>query len=133
MLLTIFYAGLNWFPSGRISISESFVVTSPNFKSFTGLLTLDGMLNGRLDISASAFRHLVLPGHLECCTRPALRWIAAELGPYTRVNVMDQYHPDHEVQRHPERYPGLQRRLTGREFDRAVAIAREEGLHNILV
>jgi len=29
-------------------------------------------------------RHLVLPGHLDCCTRPALEWLAGELG---RVQV----------------------------------------------
>ncbi|MDP7081099.1 MAG: radical SAM protein [Candidatus Undinarchaeales archaeon] len=78
-------------------------------------------------------RHLVLPGHLECCTRPAMTWIADELGPDTRVNVMDQYHPDNLVSKNPERYSGLQRRLTKKEFDQAVALAREAGLTNILV
>jgi Uncharacterized Fe-S protein PflX, homolog of pyruvate formate lyase activating proteins len=39
-------------------------------------------------------RHLVLPGHVECCTRPVLRWIAHNC-PRAIVNVMDQYHPDY--------------------------------------
>ncbi len=38
-------------------------------------------------------RHLVMPGHVECCTKPVLRWIAENM-PGTPVNIMDQYHPD---------------------------------------
>ncbi len=38
-------------------------------------------------------RHLVMPGHLDCCTRPVLDWLAEHL-PHAPVNVMDQYHPD---------------------------------------
>ena len=41
-------------------------------------------------------RHLLLPGHVECCTRPALRWLAEEL-PDVRVNVMTGYRPLHRV------------------------------------
>lgn len=39
-------------------------------------------------------RHLVMPGHVECCTKPVLEWIAAHT-PEALVNVMDQYHPDY--------------------------------------
>jgi putative pyruvate formate lyase activating enzyme len=38
-------------------------------------------------------RHLVMPGHVDCCTRPVLDWLAAEL-PGVPVNIMDQYRPD---------------------------------------
>jgi putative pyruvate formate lyase activating enzyme len=38
-------------------------------------------------------RHLVMPNHVECCTKPVLRWIAENM-PDVPVNVMDQYHPD---------------------------------------
>ncbi|MCS7129565.1 MAG: radical SAM protein, partial [Candidatus Caldarchaeum sp.] len=38
-------------------------------------------------------RHLIMPGHVECCTKPVLKWIADNM-PLTPVNVMDQYHPD---------------------------------------
>lgn len=37
-------------------------------------------------------RHLVLPGHLECCTRPVLQWLRDEL-PTARPNVMTGYLP----------------------------------------
>ncbi len=41
-------------------------------------------------------RHLVLPGHVECCALPALDWLAEHL-PGVRVNLMDQYRPVPEV------------------------------------
>jgi putative pyruvate formate lyase activating enzyme len=34
-------------------------------------------------------RHLLMPGHLECCTRPALAWLAARPG--LRVSLLTQY------------------------------------------
>lgn len=41
-------------------------------------------------------RHLVLPGHVECCALPTLDWLAATL-PGVRVNLMDQYSPTPQV------------------------------------
>ncbi len=41
-------------------------------------------------------RHLLLPGHLDCCTRPALTWLATRF-PGTVVNVMTQYQPLHHA------------------------------------
>ena len=35
-------------------------------------------------------RHLVLPGHLDCCTRPALAWLASALG-RVRVSLKTDY------------------------------------------
>lgn len=68
-------------------------------------------------------RHLVLPGHLECCTRPILKWIADNLED-VKVNVMAQYRPEHRARDFPE----LARRITRKEFDKAVQIAEELGL-----
>ena len=73
-------------------------------------------------------RVLVLPNHLECCTKPILNWIAENLGDWVRVNLMFQYHPEwrsHEI-------PELRRRLTKRERDRAIELAKEAGLTNFI-
>jgi ABC-type dipeptide/oligopeptide/nickel transport system permease component len=59
-LLSIFYVGLKWFPPGRTSIYTLSLSTS-DFVNYTGLLTIDGLLNGRLDVARDALRHLVLP------------------------------------------------------------------------
>jgi peptide/nickel transport system permease protein len=56
LLLIVFYARLGWFPgSGRIS-PELAAPTGP-----TGLLIIDGLLAGRVDVVRDALAHLVLP------------------------------------------------------------------------
>jgi putative pyruvate formate lyase activating enzyme len=51
-------------------------------------------------------RHLMLPGHLECCTLPILDWLAKNT-PGAAVNIMGQYHPDHHAIEHPELRKGV--------------------------
>lgn len=63
-------------------------------------------------------RHLVLPGHVDCCALPALDWIAAHL-PGARVNVMGQYEPVPEV-----RGTAWDRRVARDEVARAQEHAR---------
>jgi putative pyruvate formate lyase activating enzyme len=74
-------------------------------------------------------RHLVMPGMLEE-TRRVLEWVAAELGPGTFLNLMDQYRPEGKVATPAGRakYGDIARRLTSLEFAGAVAVARELGL-----
>jgi putative pyruvate formate lyase activating enzyme len=70
----------------------------------------------------------ILPEHLECCTKPVLNWIAQNLGNWVRVNVMFQYRPEwrsHEI-------PELRRKLTERERERAIELAKEAGLTNFI-
>ena len=68
-------------------------------------------------------RHLVLPGHVECCTRPALNWISENLID-VKVNVMAQYHPEHRAKEFPE----IAGPLRMSEFRAAMKIADERGL-----
>jgi len=73
-------------------------------------------------------RVLVLPSHLECCTKPIINWIAEKLGTETRVNVMFQYRPEWRAHEIPE----LRRRLTRDEKKRAVQLAKEANLTNFI-
>jgi len=72
-------------------------------------------------------RHLVLPNHIECCTRPVLEWIAKNT-PRALVNIMEQYRPMHLVARYPERYPDIARRPKAEEMREAYKIADELGI-----
>ncbi len=74
-------------------------------------------------------RHLVLPGHVECCTRSVLKWISENLGPMVRVNIMDQYRVCYEATEYEE----ISRRLSAGEFTRALEIAEEAGLENYII
>ncbi len=72
-------------------------------------------------------RHLVLPNHMDCCTRPILGWIS-ENCPKALVNVMGQYHPDHKVLEEPSKYPQISRGVTQEEMGAAYRCAEEFGL-----
>jgi ABC-type dipeptide/oligopeptide/nickel transport system permease component len=61
-LLVIFYGGLGWFEPGRVSTRYVIELAGGRgFDRYTGLLTLDALLNGRFDVFWNAFMHLVLP------------------------------------------------------------------------
>ena len=60
-ILMVFYGWLGWLPPGNLSIWASDVVNSPEFKKITHLLTIDALLNGRIDVFWDVLRHLIAP------------------------------------------------------------------------
>jgi len=71
-------------------------------------------------------RHLVMPGGL-AGTREAMRFLAGEISPRTYVNIMGQYHPCGQA----FELPPLNRRVSSAEYEEAVDMAREEGIHRL--
>ena len=69
-------------------------------------------------------RHLVMP-HRLAGTREIMRYLAQEISPNTYVNIMAQYRPAGRA----DRYEQINRCTTTAEYEEAVEIAREEGLH----
>ena len=69
-------------------------------------------------------RHLVLPNHVECCTKPVLEWIK-ENTPYAIVNIMPQYRPEFRA----HKYDDISTTLAPEEFNEAVEYARKLGLN----
>jgi peptide/nickel transport system permease protein len=63
LLLAFFFAFLGWFPPGRISTDVRRFVYGINsdFIQYTGMMTVDGILNGQLWVTRDAIEHLVLP------------------------------------------------------------------------
>lgn len=61
LLLLIFYAKLDWFQPGRLSIGFSQEVLQPGFTKYTGMMTVDSLINLRFDIFIDALRHLIMP------------------------------------------------------------------------
>ena len=61
MLLMVFYGLLGIFPPGHISDAGKDVISSPEWHRVSGLLVLDGIINGRWDIVWDGLYHLILP------------------------------------------------------------------------
>lgn len=68
-------------------------------------------------------RHLVLPGHLRCCTEPILKWVKDEL-PDVDVHLLLDYYPNG-----CSGLRGLERMLSPEEKREAYAIARDYGVN----
>lgn len=71
-------------------------------------------------------RHLVMPKGL-AGTREVMRFLAQELSKDTYVNIMDQYRPCGLA----HNYPPLDRRITPTEYEEALRMADEEGIHRL--
>lgn len=69
-------------------------------------------------------RHLLMPGHIECCWQPVAEWLAVEL-PGVKVNLRSSFWPAWHSARHSE----LRRTVSESESDRAWEIARNSGLN----
>jgi peptide/nickel transport system permease protein len=61
LLLMVFYGRLHLFPPGRYTLDTDMLVHADAFRHWTGLLTLDCMLNGQWGAAADVAAHMVLP------------------------------------------------------------------------
>jgi peptide/nickel transport system permease protein len=89
VLMSIFYVALHWFPPERLGFHASQLVLSKEFHQYTGLLTIDGLLNGHPEISLEALQHLVLP----VVTLSLSYW--GLLGRVTRSTVIEEQHKEY--------------------------------------
>lgn len=59
--LAIFYIKLGWFSPERISMQFASLINTPEFKSYTGFISFDSLLNGNFEMFKDAISHLILP------------------------------------------------------------------------
>jgi len=71
-------------------------------------------------------RHLVLPNHFECCSKPILQFIAKNL-PHAPVNVMAQYKPEYRAYEQKD----IARSISTEEVMRVKTYAEKLGIHLI--
>jgi len=101
--------------------NDACAIRLSNAKDYTRIVQRNHLI-GR-NHAEMIVRHLVLPGHIECCTRPALTWIAENLG-NVKVNVMGQYKPEHRAREFRE----ISGPLSMAEYREALSIAEKLGL-----
>ncbi len=73
-------------------------------------------------------RHLILPNHVECCSKPILKWISRNLGPEIVLNIMGQYRPVYRASEHAE----ISRFPFAKEVQDVVEYAENLGFLNLI-
>lgn len=73
-------------------------------------------------------RHLVLPNHVECCSKPLLKWIYQNLGSEVVLNIMGQYHPVFKAQE----FKDISRIPTSHEIGEVIRYAQKLGFNNLI-
>ncbi|MBP3513971.1 MAG: ABC transporter permease [Elusimicrobiaceae bacterium] len=66
LLLMIFYGKLGWFAPGGYSFQTDMVIHGGAFKTYTGFLLVDALLNGNMRVFGDVLSHLVLPAVTLC-------------------------------------------------------------------
>ncbi|ULH14972.1 ABC transporter permease [Deinococcus sp. KNUC1210] len=62
LFLKFLYGTLGWAPGpGQLDTINQFTILDPSFKRYTGMLTVDGLLNGKPAVTLDVLRHLILP------------------------------------------------------------------------
>ncbi|HHT48197.1 MAG TPA: ABC transporter permease [Firmicutes bacterium] len=88
-VLMVGYGVLGWFPPGRLSAWAELEVLKESFRSFTGMHTIDSLLNLRFDIFWDALRHIIAPVFTLACL-----WWAFMLR-ITRSSMLDVLNQDY--------------------------------------
>lgn len=71
-------------------------------------------------------RHLLLPGHFECCFLPVIKWIEKNL-PQIEFSLFSEYVPYPNM----EGYEEIDRRISREELDRARSFVKQKGINLI--
>jgi putative pyruvate formate lyase activating enzyme len=77
--------------------------------------------NGELII-----RHLVMPNHVECCSKPIIKWIVKNL-PNALVNIMAQYRPKYKAYN----FDDISKSLKMKEFIEVKEFAEKLKIHQM--
>jgi len=84
-------------------------------------------INNGLANKGLIVRHLILPQEL-AGTQEVINFISNDISPNTYMNIMEQYYPAYMAGEHEP----LNRRITSKEYKRALKIAKESGLTQII-
>lgn len=78
------------------------------------------------DSSLLLIRHLVLPNHIECCSKPILKWISKNL-PNAAINIMAQYRPEYKAYE----YEDISRSINQSEYTELKRYSENLGLNEV--
>jgi peptide/nickel transport system permease protein len=84
LLLSFFYIKLEWFAPDRLNYVLAYEISKETYNAPTGFITIDALLNMRMDIFVDALRHLAMPVFTLCL----VNW--ATLARITRSTIIGQ-------------------------------------------
>lgn len=90
-MIAIFYIRLGWLAPSRMDVATELEMTRLGFKTITGMLTIDSLLNGQINFFLTAIRHLVMP----VITLSLFHW--STLARVTRSTVIGQRSKEYVV------------------------------------
>lgn len=96
-------------------------------KNYTHVVRRNHLLAAKDSDSEIVVRHLILPSHVECCSKPILKWIASNLGKQVIVNIMEQYVPHYNAYKFLE----INRNVSEEEFEEVINYAKKLRLNFI--
>jgi putative pyruvate formate lyase activating enzyme len=76
--------------------------------------------------SEMIIRHLVMPNHVECCSKPVIKWISENI-PDSVINIMAQYRPEY----HAHEYKDISRKIYIGEVIDVKEYAEKKGINQI--
>ncbi len=79
------------------------------------------------DDAELVIRHLVLPSHFECCSRPILEFVHDNFKDKAVVNIMGQYRPCYNAKEYPE----IARPVSFEEISQTINLAEKLNLNYI--
>ena len=91
LLIAVFYVWLHILPLERIGPAASAILHSESFHQYTGINTLDGLLNGSLTVFFDGLQHLLLP----VVSLSLIQW--ATLHRVIRISTIEQTHEPYIV------------------------------------
>jgi len=71
-------------------------------------------------------RHLVMPNHIECCSKPIIDWISENI-PDVFVNIMDQYRPKYKAKEYEE----ISRSVSNKEISNVETYTENKNIFNL--
>ncbi len=89
IMMIVFYISLRWFAPGRLSSAFAPMAAAESFRSYTGFLTIDGLLNKNPKLTLDALRHLAMPA----LTIAFAQW--GILGRITRATIIEENQRDY--------------------------------------
>ncbi|MEM4648050.1 MAG: radical SAM protein [Candidatus Pacearchaeota archaeon] len=88
-------------------------------KNYTKIIKRNLLLAKKDKKADIVIRHLVLPGHIDCCSKPIIDFIAKNLKEKAIINIMAQYMPYFKAYKFKE----ISKPLTKKEFDEVIDYA----------